>query len=461
MNMLQSLGGSGQPLRPAHALAGDDPAAVAADPRSEIRTGLIILLLFFGLFLGWAALAPLDAAAIAPGKLVVSGERQSVQHPTGGVVSSIHVREGQRVEKGDVLIRLSAAEVRGQERALAGQAISLLAQRARLQAEQSGSNAIVPPPEFAGLTGQDRLDADRAMRIQATQLRTRSAVLSAQQQVIGERASQASSTGSGYSQQATAIDEQLRILNEELASLREVADKGFVSMNRIRALERARAELQGQRAQNLATVRTNTSQAGQSRYEILEARSNYMERVATDLRDVNNSLAEALPKWEAARDQLARAEIRAPATGTVVGLTVFTPGGVVAAGDKLMDIVPERVPLTIEARVSPNDADDLQPGQQAFVRFFTLHERSLPALNGQVTRVSADSFTDERTGETYYTAAVTVPVAELRKIEELRGEDALKAGIPVSVEVPLRKRTALQYAFEPLSAAVRRSFTEN
>ena len=432
-----------------------------SDPGRDIRVGLIVTFIFFVLFLGWAALAPLDAAAMASGRLVVSGERQAVQHREGGVVSEILVKEGDKVRKGDVLIRLSGADVRAQERAIAGQAISLLAQRARLQAEQLGSGAIVPPAQFATLTGDDRIDADRALRIQRAQLRTRSAVLSAQQRVIGEKTSQASSQGSGYSRQVAALDEQLKLINDELNSLREVAAKGFVSMNRVRALERAKAELEGQRGLNMATVASSGSQAGQSRLEALEARSSYDERVAAESRDVDTALADALPKWQAARDQLSRVDIRAPASGTVVGLAVFTPGGVIAAGQKLMDIIPDSRPLMIEARFSPNDADDIHSGQKAFVRFFTLHERALPALDGVVTRISADSFTDERTGETYYTGAVSVPLSELQRIDNLHGRGTLRAGIPVGIEIPLRKRTALQYAFEPLTSAFRRAFNEH
>ena len=145
----------------------------------------------------------------------------------------------------------------------------------------------------------------------------------------------------------------------------------------------------------------------------------------------------------------------------VVGLTVFTPGGVIEPGARLLDIVPDRMPLTVEARISSSDGDDVRVGQTAFVRFETLHERALPALKGKVTRMSADAFTDEKSGVSYYTAEVAVPLSELRQIQELRGPDALRAGLPVSVTVPLRKRTALQYAFEPITSAVRRSFKEH
>ena len=436
-------------------------AIAAADPRGEIRTGLILAALFFIGLLGWAAIARLDAAAIAPGRLVVSGQRQTVQHRDGGVVADIAVKEGASVRQGQILIRLAGAEVRAQERALAGQTITLLAQRARLQAEAQGRTQIVAPAEFAALTGVDRIDATRSLQVQQGQLRTRAAVLSAQRGVIGQRTSQASSQGRGYSRQVVAVDEQLRLIEEELAALRGVAERGFVSKTRVRALERQKAELEGQRGQFAATVSQTGSQQGETRLQILETQNNYYERIATELRDVENALADARPKWAAALDQLARIDIRAPATGTVVGLSVFTRGGVITPGQKLMDIVPDRAPLTVEAKLSPEDADDVRINQKAFVRFATLHELSLPPLNGVVTRVSADALTDERTGESFYTSEVSVPLSELSKIDALRGADTLRAGIPVSVEIPLRKRTALAYAFEPLTGAFRRSFNEH
>ncbi|MEO6579962.1 MAG: HlyD family type I secretion periplasmic adaptor subunit [Sphingomicrobium sp.] len=439
----------------------DEPVSSAADPRGDIRAGLIIAGLFFIVLLGWAAFARLDAAAMAQGRLTVTGQVQTVQHREGGVVAEIDVREGQKVRRGDVLVRLAAADVTAQERALAAQAITLLAQRARLQAEQAGFRAIASPPEFATLTGTDRADAERALQIQRNQLRTRSAVLSAQRGVLGQKGVQASSQGGGSRSQVRAVEEQLRLVNEELSSLRTVAEKGFVSMNRVRALERAKADLEGQRGQYSATVAQTGSLASESRLQVLEAQSSYYERIATELRDVESSLSDVRPKWLAARDQLARTEIRSPATGTVVGLTVFTPGGVIAPGQKILDVVPDRAPLTIEAKLAPSDADDVQVGQLAFVRFDTLHERSLPALRGKIARVSADSFTDERTGQSFFTAEVSVPLGEMQRISTLHGANTLRAGIPVTVEVPLRKRTALQYIFEPLTAAFRKSMREH
>jgi HlyD family secretion protein len=440
------------------------PAAgggASEDPTGEIRAGLVIAILFFVVFLGWAAVARLDAAAIAPGRLVVSGQRQTVQHREGGVVSEILVKEGAKVERGQILMRLAGADVLAQERALTAQGIALLAQRARLRAEQAGRGGITPPPEFAELAPEDRAAAAAALRLQQTQLRTRAAVLSAQRGVLGQRTAQAGSQGTGSASQVRAINDQIRLIDEELNGLRQVAERGFVSQNRLRALERAKADLLGQRGQYSANVAQSSGQAGETRLQVLEAQSNYLERVATELRDVEASLGDVLPKLSAARDQLARTEIRAPATGTVVGLTVFTPGGVIAAGQKLLDIVPDRAPLTIEANVSNADGDDVRIGQKAFVRFDTLHERALPALQGKVSRISADAFTDEKTGASYYTAEIAVPLSEIRRVHDIRGADVLRAGMPVMVHIPVRKRTALQYAFEPLSGAVRRAFREN
>ena len=434
---------------------------LADDPAREIRAGIVIATLFFVLFLGWAAFARLDAAAMAPGRLTVSGQRQTVQHREGGVVSQIFVREGDRVQRGQVLIRLAGADVRAQERALSAQAISLLAQRARLYAEQSGQRVVRAPVEFATLAPEDRSAAAEALKIQQAQLRTRAAVVFAQRGALGQKTAQANSQGVGYSRQLDSINEQLRLIDEELGGMREAAEKGFVSKNRIRALERAKADLEGQRGQYSATIAQSRGQASESRLQSLEAQSNYLERVASELRDVENSLNEVMPRLNAARDQLARIEIRAPASGAVVGLTVFTPGGVIEPGQKLLDIVPERAPLTIEARLATSDGDDVRRGQEAFVRFESLHERALPALKGQVTRVSADAFTDEKTGASFYTAEVTVPLSELKKIEEVRGGDVLRAGLPVVVEIPVRKRTALQYAFEPLTSSLSRAFHEH
>lgn len=439
-----------------------DAAHLPADPRQDIRVGAIIAALFFVLFLGWAAFARLDAAAYAEGVLAVSGQRQAVQHRDGGVVGKIYVREGQRVQRGQLLVSLASPEVRATERALSAQAIRLLAQRSRLQAEQLGQRTVATPAEFASLPVEDRAEAALAMRLQQTELTARTATLAAQRDALTQRGAQSNQQGRGYGEQVTSAEEQLRLLDAQLAALRPVAAKGFVSQTRLRELERMRAELQGQRGQYSASVAQSREAARESQIQRLEAERTFIERTASELREVETQLGEVLPKLGAAREQLSRIDIRSPATGAVVGLSVFTPGGVISPGQKLMDIVPERTPLLIQARISPDDADDLTVGQRTLVKFPSLHERDLPELEGKLTRLSADSFTDEKTGQNYFTGEVTVPESQLRLLSNVRGKDfQLRPGMPAQALIPLRKRTALDYALEPLVGSFWASFREH
>lgn len=444
-----------------------EPCAAESDgpndrPDAEIRFGIAVAALFFVLFLGWASFAPLDSAAYAPGKLTVSGQRQVVQHRDGGVVGAIYVKEGQKVTAGQPLLDLAEAEVLAQERALGSQLIDLRAQQARLQAEQLNLPAIRWPPEFSNLTGDDQKIAAAAMRLQTAQFRARSDVLLAQASVLRQQAAQDLDGAEGYRKQADASAEQERLITEELESLQDVAAKGFVSKSRLRALERAKADLVGRGGQYTASAAQSMAAANENRLRQLEAKKSFRERSASELRDVTFALGELLPKYRAAREQLERTRIRAPASGTVVGLNVFTVGGVIAPGQRLMEIVPQKASLIIEARVAPEDADDLEVNQKAEVRFTGLHERSLPILSGRLTRLSADSFADEKSGESFYTAEVVVPPSELAMVQKVRGKDfVLRAGMPVQVLVPLRKRTALQYAFEPLTESLWRSFREH
>lgn len=429
--------------------------------RREIRFGLLVLGTFFAGFLGWAAFAPLDAAAYAEGKLVVSGQRQTVQHRDGGVVEAIAVREGQQVRRGDILVRLAAAEVFAHERALTAQAIALLAQRARLQAEQMGRGQVQLPPELAAMQARDGAAIAEAMALQQQQLDARRALLAAQQSILGQRSVQAATEARGFGGQSAAASAQQRLVQDELKDLTPAYEKGFVAGNRIRALQRAEAALEGDRARLQAGAATAREVEAEARLQVLGADRENLDRVAAELRQVDAQINELMPRLKAAQDRLQRTAIRAPATGTVVGLSVFTEGGVVAPGQRLMDVVPTNAAMRIEARINPSDADDLILGQEVLVRFHTLHERSLPILKGKLTRVSADSFNDERTGTSYFTAEAVIPDSELAVLSgHVQRGLTLRAGTPVQLQVKLRERTALQYALEPLTGVVWQSFGE-
>jgi HlyD family secretion protein len=227
------------------------PTPITVDvgnPREEIRLGAIIAAAFFVIFLGWAALMPLDAGVSAPGTIAVSGNRQTVQQRDGGVITAINVREGQHVTKGQVLVELAAPELRAAERALTSDYLLALAQRARLMAERAGQTDFAPPAEFASLKPEDQPIAAQVLEMQHSEMRARAQALSAQQSVLNERGQQLYQQQSGYARQRGTIIEQQRLINEQLKGLKEIAAKGFASMNRVRDLERQEAELRGQQA---------------------------------------------------------------------------------------------------------------------------------------------------------------------------------------------------------------------
>lgn len=431
------------------------------DPRRELRIGAVVAAFFFVLFLGWAAFTPMDAAAYAPGQLQVSGQRQSVQHRDGGIVAAIHVREGQKVRAGDVLIELSGGEVRAQESALAAQMINLFVQRARLETEQQGLTQVIWPTSFGEVNASPDQVA-QAIAVQDGEFRARRSLLMAQQLVLSKQAQESAQTAGGYRAQMASSVEQERLITEELNSLKPVAEKGFVSKSRIRALERARADLAGQGGQYRASVAEAHLAADGNRLRQIEADKAYRERATTDLKEIAAVIDELAPKYRAARDQLERLKIRAPVSGSVVGLNVFTVGGVISAGEKLMDVVPDRANLVVAARIAPEDIDDVAVGLTAELHITGMRDRGLPLLSAVLTRLSADALVDEKLGVSFYTAEFKVPESEIGKIRSVRGPQfQLRAGTPVQVTIPIRKRTALQYAFEPLLGTIHRSGGEH
>jgi HlyD family secretion protein len=437
------------------------PTEAQDDGRREIMAGWIIAGAFFILFLGWAAIARLDQAAYAQGEVTVEGHRQSVQHKEGGIISALNVKEGQKVQDGQVLIALAGTDAQAQESALAAQVYGLKAEQARLRTEQFGAATITWPAEFATLKGDDLVAAQNAQKVQQTQFETRAAALIAQKRVLAQKAAELKEQVGGYQRQIEATDEESKLNAEELKGVKELAAEGFAPQTRVRSLERNEAEYKGQRGQYAAGISQAQQQVGETRLQALQLDKQHADDVATRLRDVEFQLNDAEPKLRAAQDALAREQVRATASGTVVGLSVFTVGGVIAPGQKLMDIVPTNAGLVIEARLNPQDADDIHVGQEVEVKFPSLHDRTLPVLKGTLTKLSADSFVDDKTGQRYFTAEATVPEATLERLKLAEnGQFRLRPGLPAQVLIPLRKRTALQYLTQPLTEAIWRSFRE-
>ena len=443
------------------AVDGVDEETEVDSPRKEARTGLLLGGLFFVGLLGFAAITPLDAGAIATGSVAVSGNRQAVQHPDGGVVTELAVQEGSQVRQGQVLLKVSATEIVAAERGLTSEIIMLLAQRARLQAERDGAAGITTPVEYSSYLASDAPLAADAMRSQRLLFDARRQSMATERGVLGQRIAQHNRQINGYSQQITSNRTQRQLIGDELEGMRTMSERGFVSKNRLRATERAAAQLDGDFGALQSDVARLDEAIGESRLQIVSVNRQMMEEVALQLRDVQIRLDELQPKLIAAREKLDKSVIRAPASGRVVALNIFTVGGVVSPGEVLMEIVPDDKSLIVEAQANPTDADDLYPGMETQVRFSGVQERSLPILMGSIREVSADSFEDERTGVPYFRIEVEVPPEQLAKLEELRGENPLRAGMPAEVMVPLRKRTALDYLIEPLTQTIWKSGREH
>jgi len=438
----------------------EPPASVivADTPRRELIIGGVIIVAFFVLFLGWASFARLDAGAYAHGQVAITGNRQAVQYREGGTVSALHVAEGDTVRRGQVLLEISTGEIEATERGVAGQVYSLMAQRARLVAERDKLRTIPTPPEFARLDAEDAALANESLRLQREQFDARRSGRSTETGVLNQRISQLNEQIIGYQRQIDSTNEQKRLIVEELAGIQDLATKGYAPLTRVRALQRSAAELDGQLGSLRSQVARSQQAVGETRLEMLGVSTKMNEDVADQQRQIDVQLNELIPKLAELRDQIARSQVTAPASGQVVGLTIFTVGGVVSPGQKLMEIVPTDASQIIVAQVSPTDIDNLRIGMETEVKFSGLRQRNIPIIYGRVTKLSADSFTDEKTGHSYFRAEVVVPPAQLARL----GSSArtLRPGAPAEVVVLLRKRTALSYIFEPLIGSLWRTGSE-
>ncbi|WP_294393228.1 HlyD family type I secretion periplasmic adaptor subunit [uncultured Sphingomonas sp.] len=430
------------------------PVALPENPRSEIRAALLVGGAFFVGLLGWGAYAQLDAAAYAPGAVKVTGDAQAVQTPDGGVISAVHVVEGQQVRAGQVVIEFATTEALAQERSLATRVISLQADIARLQAQLAGGAGIEAPAAFASLDARDQAEAARAMTVARGQFAAWQNAHSSEQRLLGERMAQVGNQLGGYAARQSANAEQQKLNSKELATVSMLASKGYATQNRVLALQRNAADLEGQRGAQAAEMARLHNEGGAARMQLLQNRAQEGEQLSAQLRQDQTDLQSLLPQWQAARDALARRQLRAPTSGAVMGLAFKASGGVATAGQALMKIVPADRSLSVEAQVAPADVNDLVVGQDARVRLTGLHGRNVPTLDGAVTRISADSFTEERTGRAFYTATVRVAPAEFDRASKAAGlRGALRPGTPAQVEITLRKRSGIDYLLDPLTQA--------
>jgi HlyD family type I secretion membrane fusion protein len=434
----------------------EDHGQALDSPIGDLLRGGAVAIAFFVGLLGWAALTPLEAAVVAQGVIKVSGNRQAVQHPDGGVVKALRVREGQSVKQGDVLIELSDVEAGADAAALGALRIELEARRAGLLSEESDQH-LAAPARWAGLDGPATVLAADVLERQRHEISARRAANASRLLVLERRLRQLTARRPGQDSERAAIADQKKIIDEEIEGLSSLLERGLTPMNRLRLLERERASLSGRLARLDAEVAETLELIVQAEGEIASLKSGLSAERAAELRDIETQLAEVEQRHAAASSRLERRKVRSPASGEVVGLTAFTVGGVVAPGERIMEIVPGAGGLVVEAAAPPTSGDDLRRGQMARLRFVSLGGHRAPVLDGQVAQVSADRLVDANTGAGFFKVEVSVSENELAKLGS--GAD-LRPGLPVEVVLPTRSRTALDYIVEPLNAVIWRSFRE-
>ena len=437
-------------LSPIHAF---EP--VADDkPDREIAITLYGIVGFFCAVLLWACLARLDAAVTASGIVRVAGDHQAVQPAQSGVVASLRVHEGQHVTAGQNLVDFTDNSSVAQEHSLATRAIDLQAEIARLTAQTGGSATLAEPGSFAGLEGFDRAEAVRAMALARTAFDAWQAAHVNEKAIFENRARQIDAQIHGAADQRAATLRQRALLQQQLSSLERLAAEGWAPKTKVIELQRSAAALDGDSGAQSSEMARLSNAVGESHLTLIQLRQQQADKDSDLLRSDQAELQSVLPQWQAAQQALQRLTVRAPVTGTIMGLSVHGPGEVFSAGQKLLDLVPDNRSLLIEAQIAADQAASLKPGQAVMVRAAGIKDRSNPSLAGTVKRVSADSFTDDKSGRAYYTVAFVVAPNELERLHAITGGSyAYRPGAAMSVEIPLRRRSALRYWLEPLTQA--------
>ena len=439
--------------------AAPPPVAAATVPpiglTVPVAAGLGIIVLFFGVFGGWAAVAPLESAAIAPGVVSVETKRKTVQHLEGGIVGAILVRDGDSVEAGQVLVRLEETQPRSALDLLRGRRVAAGALEARLVAERDGPEKIRFPDWLEKRRGDP--EVAEAVRGQVNIFDARRTSLSGQVSILVRRANQYLEEIKGLKGQIKAENTQIALIKEELKGLKTLFEKGFAKKPRLLALQREVAEIEGSRSQNRALIARAKQSVGESHLRVTELRANQLNEVVQQLRDVQDELFDLAERLNAAEDVLRRTEIRAPLDGTIVGLQVHTTGGVISPGQSLMDIVPSGERLVIEARVDPMDIDVVAIGLRALVRFTALNQRTTVPVEGKVTSVSADLLTDAGQERSYYQVRVELPTDVLKTL----GVVQLHPGMEAEVMIVTGKLPALEYFLRPVTRSLNRAFRED
>lgn len=430
------------------------PGKVPTTAHGTILAGAVLVALMFGGLGTWAAVAPLSSAAVAPGTVIVESNRKTVQHLEGGIIRELRVENGDVVDPGDVLVVLSDIRAEATYERLMSSATYFAAREARLVAERNGDDAV----SFAHPLLSDRDDpvVAKAIAAQASEFESQGQALEGRRATLGQRIAQAQRRIEGLREQITSTEEQLRLIELELRDVAKLVQKRLAVKPRLLALQRARANLLGERGELKAQIARTEESIIETRLQIMTMDADRAKEIDTELAEVQTRLAEFEERLKHSRDVLARTEVTTPVGGKVMNLFHSTIGGVVQPGEPILEIVPDEDDLIIEAEVSPLDIDVVHPGLEAEVRFTALSFRRTPSVTGEVIYVSADRIVDEASRQSFYAARVRIGAKQLESVPGLK----LHPGMPVDVLIKTGERTVLNSVLAPVVDSMARSFRE-
>jgi HlyD family type I secretion membrane fusion protein len=422
--------------------------------RGSAIIGWLVMVAFFGGLGGWAWTAPLNGAVVATGIVKVDGNRKSVQHLDGGIVKRLRVREGDKVKVGDILIDLDDTQARAEYDVLSEQLIVLRATEERLRAEFAGNSALVVPVDLK--VRKDNQQIGSIWDNQVRQFESRRTALDGQRSIIKEKIAQLQYQIVGGEAQVKALNAQFNSVQEEMKSITPLVERGLISRPRYLQLERSAAGLEGQSADAMANIAKARQAIAEQQQQVAQLDNDRMAEVTKDLRDVQAKLLEVIPRRLNARVVLTRMEIRSPYSGRVVGLNMFSVGGVIQRGEKIMDVVPEKDALVVETQIAVDDISEVRPEMRAEIHLTAYKQRITPIVHGTVLQISADRFTENRTGTPYYTALLKIDEAELAEMPNIQ----LYPGMPATVMIPTTARTAFEYVVGPLLMSFKHGFRQ-
>lgn len=419
-----------------------------------IKIGLLYVFGGFFGFVLWAGLAPLTSAAVAPGVVVADSRNKTIQHLEGGILREVLVREGQRVQAGQILARLDSANADANLGRLQLAQRAALGEEARLLAERGELDHVIFPLELTKQGGN--AEVEESIRIQQALFASHKSTQKSELGIIDQRIAQSEEEIKGIEAQIASEDAQIGLINEELTSVRELVLKGLERRPRLLALERSAAEVEGLRGRHTAEIARARQTIAELQERTVNIKSQYTDKVGADLRDVQAKLADLKKQILAAADASKRLDVKAPVSGKVISIFNETPGGVIKPGDTIMELLPDRDQLVIEAQVRPEDIEELVPQQSVRVHLTAYSQRRFPSLHGTLTELSADRITDKQGAKAHYLARVAVDRTELASHPELK----LYAGMPAVAYIETGKESLLTYLLTPLFSGIERGLRE-